>query len=168
MARVRSKKHSRQQPTAEDIMNIIYDSGSCYDKSSQYFKPCDSCVLNTSRKLINKINKNTAKQLAQIVTECLFSDLQDQFYQQYYEAINDMIKAKFYKTNAPTAEKGSKKKPEVMCKVVFNDKHIQDIDLPRIFRDKSVIECIPRMYTYNIPTVVYSYVAPIQSKVFNF
>ena len=110
MARVRSKKHSRQQPTAEDIMNMIYNSCSCYDKSSQYFKPCDSCVLNTSRKLINKINKNTAKQLAQIVTECLFSDLQDQFYQQYYEAINDMIKAKFYKINAPTAEKGSKKK----------------------------------------------------------
>ena len=62
----------------------------------------------------------------------------------YLETIIDMINYKLNLAKPKNSQKTSKRKPDLLFPINFHDKHIQDIHLERIFRDKNVIKCVPQ------------------------
>ena len=163
--RKRSIKSAKSQETPEMIFNQFYTCCKCNGTDEL---SCSSCVLNCIRIKVDSMKKSTAKKLGTYTKNLIYSStLSTNFLPQYYDVLLDRINSKF----APTVQKSTKPtkaKPDLVCKIVFSDKHIQDINLSRIFRDKSVLNALPDTVPNIRPTVVYSYLKPIRNKIFNY
>ena len=130
---------------------------------------CAACVLNYSRVKINSLKKSSSKKLGIYINNIIFSNaISNLFLPQYYDVILDLINSKFAPKVQNTTTKSTKSRPELICKIKFSDKHIQDIDLSRIFRDKSVLNTLPDIVPKTRPTIVYKYINPIRGKIFNY
>ena len=130
--------------------------------------PCVKCVLNYTRCKIQTIPKSTGKKLSLLVHELIHQNQeQNKLPLQYYTAILDMLNSKFSPANKKSIKK-QKKKPAVLCKIFFQDKHVQDLGVSRIFRDKNIINSLPPNVNIKQPVVVYSFTSPIRNKIFNY
>jgi hypothetical protein len=128
--------------------------------------PCVDCTLNFARKIIPSLTKATAKKLGSLIIEKKYN-ADTTIQPQFYEAFLDMINSKF----APLKKvvKKSKSKPDVLLKVLFTDKHVQDLNISRILRDSDLIHALPSDFMYKKPpTLVYKHIAPIRNKIFNY
>ena len=58
---------------------------------------------------------------------------------------------------------------DILLKIPFINKGMDFIDLPSIFRDKSVQSSIPNYFkNYEVPIICYKYNKPIRGAIFNF
>ena len=160
----RSTIMSETQDLPEDIIKDIHFSCKCYDSTDL---SCAACVLNFLRLRINSLKKSTGEKLGVYLNDLIYSNNTSYRYlPQFYDVILDLINSKF----APKVHnnyKSTNYKPELVCKILFSDKRILDIDLGRIFRDKSVMDTLPDFVPNVRPTIVYRYINPIRNKVFN-
>lgn len=163
--RKRSVKACKPQENPESILSHLYTCCNCTLKNEL---SCASCVLNSIRIKVNSLKKSTAKKLGTYTKDLIFSNSTNiSFLPQYYDVLLDRINSKF----APmvqTLDKPTKTKPELVCKINFSNKHIQDIGLPRIFRDKKVLDALPNIVPKVRPTIVFTYSNPIRNKIFNY
>ena len=159
------KDRSKPQQEPDAILDELYNCCTCYDKDEL---SCSSCVLNSIRIKVNKLKKSTAKSLGTYIQNIIYSNsTSNNFLPQYYDALLDRINSKFA-PKVQTDLKSTKSRPELVCKIAFSDKHIQDIDLSRIFRDKTVLSSLPSNVPKIVPTIVYSYTKPIRNEIFNY
>ena len=67
------------------------------------------------------------------------------------------------------AIKPKRARPENICKIRFENKGIELINVGRILRSETVLEALPSdAIAFESPTVVYNLLPPISSKIFNF
>ena len=161
----RAKKISKSQMTEEEILLDIQNKCKCYGTEEI---ACAYCTLNYARIKIQSLKKSTAKKLGTFIAELLYNNrLQSRMTMMYYNVFIDLINSKF----APYNTQKSKNKriaPELICKIQFSSKVMQDINLNRIFRDKRVTKSLPSIIPQTLPTVVYKYNKPIRNKILNY
>ena len=145
---------------AEQIFNEISKSCTCVSPPV----PCME-ILNYSRRKIQSLKKSIAKSLAALVTEKLHGT-ESTLPPHYLYAILDLVNSKYSK---PVKSKTkSKLPPELLFKIHFNDKHVQDIGLEHIFRDTNLLKTLPDNNKYKKPAIVYKYGPTVRSKIFNY
>ena len=111
------------------------------------------------------MNKKNLKQTSILLNEAL-NEPNNSIYSQWYKMSLDIIDSKLFK---PPCTAKKKAYPKNICKIMFDSKAIELINLPRIFNDSTVKEVIPNLPSkFEIPTVVYTLTETIGSKIFNF
>ena len=122
-------------------------------------------ILNFSRVSLLSMNKSSLKQIVIVLNEQM-NNKDNENKLQWITAALDIIESKIYK--APPV-KPKRKPPNNLCKVLFDNKAIEYINLPRIFHEQSVKITLPSNITnFDTPTVVYNLESPMYSKIFNF
>ena len=154
----RGKRRGKNQ-NIDLVWNKIVNSCTCQYKCMELIRYC--------RVQINSLNIESNKNLATHVTNLLYSNNADVPYS-YLETIIDMIDYKLNLAKPKNNQKTSKRKPDVLFPINFHDKHIQDIHLERIFRDKDVKKCVPQNAIHKRPSLLYSYLPTIRNKVLNY
>ena len=127
-----------------------------------------SSVMNYIRISLSSMKKSKLKQLFIFISNEI-NEQQEYFdFLQWYLAIINIIESKLYTYNIQR-DKVKKLPPKNICKVYFDNKAIEVINLSRILRDKSLKETLPSTPTevFN-PTVTYKLSTPIASTIFNF
>ena len=120
-------------------------------------------ALNYIRVSISSMNKSMLKQLADIVNDELLDQPADFKFTQWYSAILDLIDTKLYKP------KPKKSPPTNLCRIFFDNKGIERINLSRIFHDPEVKASIPSIASkFETPTVIFKLSQTTGSKIFNF
>jgi hypothetical protein len=157
---------SRKNPRPVVITLSEIENACDCSQNSSFDNPCAPCTLNSARKIILSATKPIAKNLATLILDKIYSN-NKVLPVQFYEAILDLINSKF----APKIFDDSKQKskPTVILKILFNDKHVQDLDIPRLLRDTDLLKSIPADFSYRKPpTIVYKHLPPIRNKIFNY
>ena len=120
---------------------------------------------NFSRVHLMSMKKANLRQIAVLLNECLAEANSSQYTHWYLMAL-DIIDSKILKPPLPAKKKTS---PQNICKISFENKAIEHINLNRIFHDPVVKQAMPNISSnFDIPTVVYTLTNPIGSKIFNF
>lgn len=127
---------------------------------------CASCVLGTSRTLICGLRKNVARELgAKILGLVQGGQGKSYFKNQYYLAMMDLVNSKF--CSLPKQQSVPKFRPKLLFTLSFRDKIIEQLDLPRIFREKSLLGTLPDIEN-KVPSIVYKYPNSIRGKIYNY
>ena len=121
--------------------------------------------MNYIRISLSSMKKSKLKLLYNIISNEI-SEQQDDFnYSQWYLAIIDIIESKLYSIQC---EKIKKPPPKNVCKIYFDNKAIEMINLSRILRDKSLEETLPSTpIKFSVPMISYKLSTPIASTIFN-
>ena len=122
--------------------------------------------MNLIRVSLSSMKKSHLKKVHNLVSDEI-SDKDTNFkFSQWYYVIIDIIESKLYK---PPKDKPARGSCKSVCKVYFDNKGIELINLPRILRDNSLAETLPSTPTkFSIPMVAYKLQNPIGSEIFNF
>ena len=161
----RSIKSQKQNLPTDIILDQLENRCAC-PQNFNFDNPCAACTLDFARKRIPSLSKATAKKLGSQISEKIYGGLTT-LPHQFYEVFIDLINSKF----APKTRKIpiKKSKPDVLLKVLFTDKHIQDLNISRILRDSEILKAIPPDFKFRkAPTLVYKHVPPIRNKNFNY
>ena len=109
------------------------------------------------------MKKSRLKTLGKKVSEFLVDVDENSSYAQWYSAISDIIDSKLFKE---PVIKSKCSIPKNICKIRFENKGIELINLGRILRSKSVLESLPSDGNlFESPTVVYNLLPPISSSI---
>ena len=127
-----------------------------------------SRVMNYIRISLSSMKKSRLKQLFIIISNDIYEQQEHFDFLQWYLAIIDIIESKLYSYNIQN-DKVKKSPPKNICKIYFDNKGIEVINLSRILRDKSLQDTLPSTPTeaFN-PIVTYKLSTPIASTIFNF
>jgi len=101
------------------------------------------------------------KRLADILSDELLDKGNNSLYWQWYSVALDSIDGHLFK-NIPT--KSKKEPPKDICKINFDNKAIEMINMSAIFRNP--LATVAK--SFETPTVVFDLQSPIPSKIFNF
>ena len=87
-------------------------------------------------------------------------------YRQWITLAQDMIDCRLLKPKPP---KPKKVPPSNICPIYFDNKAIEMINIPKIFRNPLLKECLSSAAeNFEVPTIVYTLDKSIGSKIFNF
>ncbi len=115
-----------------------------------------SLTMNYIRISLSSMKKTKLKQLHSIVSNEIAEQQNDFVYLQWYLAIIDVIESKLY---SETYEKKKNLPPIDICKIYFDNKAIEMINLSRILRDKSLKLTLPSTPNkFSPPMVTYKLV----------
>ena len=122
--------------------------------------------MNYIRVSLSSMKKSKLKRLHTIISNEI-SDQQDDFlFLQWYSAVVDFIESKLYSIRNNVKKK---QPPKNVCKIYFDNKAIEMINLSRILRDKSLDQILPSVPNkFTVPMVTYKLSPPIASTIFNF
>ena len=82
----------------------------------------------------------------------------------YHKAID--LESKIYKTLAP---KSTKKPPQNMCSIFFENKDVEFVNIARTLRDPDIVKSLPLSSArFPMPMVTYKLTPPISNKFLNF
>ena len=124
-------------------------------------------ALNFIRKSLSSLNKKELKKLGEIISDKLNNVDNDFQFSQWYSMALDIIDSKLFKEKPVNSK--SKAPPKNICKIRFENKGVEMINVGRILNSKIVTEAIPSAKNnFESPTVVYDLLPPISSKIFNF
>ena len=123
-------------------------------------------TLNFIRKSLSSMSNSLLKTLGNKVAEIL-SEVDENFrFSQWYSVILDIVDSKLVKE---PASKPKRTRPENICKIRFDNKGIELINVGRILRSEAVLEALPSdANAFESPTVFYNLLPPISLKIFNF
>ena len=138
---------------------------SLFNKFSAILNDNISETSNFMRISLMSMKKSHLKSFADILYDEIAKSTFNQNYLQWHLTAIDIIESKIYKPPV----KFKRKAPSNICKIVFENKGIEMINLSRIFHDKVVINAMPSFIKdLEQPTVVYELSELIRSKIFNF
>ena len=78
----------------------------------------------------------------------------------------DIIKSKI--GNPPIATTSPKKSPSNICRIAFNNKAIDFINIHKILKDNDTLQALPNKLRDDVPMVVYNLTNTIRSQIFNY
>ena len=112
------------------------------------------------------MKKSELKRLASFLTEKFSQQNQNFMFSQWFTACLHMIDSRLIKEKPPKKKKSS---PENPCRIVFDNKALEIVNLAKIFKSPKILETIPSVAKgFQTPTVVYTMREAIGSKIFNF
>ena len=142
---------------------IVTNPNTFVKKFTSYLKHDLSNVINFARVSLLAMNKTNLKKTAVLLNELINKGNNVKL--QWTLAALDIIESKIYK---PPINKPKRKPPSNICKIHFDNKGIEYINVSRIFHEQSVKSALPNHINFDTPTVVYNLESPIYSKIFNF
>ena len=121
-------------------------------------------IHNFCRVSLLAMNKGSLKKVAILLNDQINKDRGNNL--QWLLAALDIIESKIYVV--PHA-KPKRKPPKNLCKILFDNKAIEYINIPRIFHEQSTQSALPpNINNFETPTVIFNLEPPIYSKIFNF
>ena len=121
--------------------------------------------LNFIRISLASMKKSSLKSIHWNITQELHINNKSEFLS-WYSVILDIIESKLYKV---PKDKKNRDPPSNVCKVFFDNKGVEMINLPRILNDQSLLDFLPSLPNkFEIPMVCYKLHEPIANKKFNF
>ena len=140
--------------TSEDIIKNLINPNIT---NKEFFAYCRKVLFGLPKRVMKKV-------ASELIHLSNISDHNIQIFK--LEVALDIID---YKLIKPRPEKSKKSTPELICKVFFDNKTIEMINLPRIFNLAEVKNKIPtECKIKEAPMVVYKLCPTIRSKVFNY
>ena len=129
----------------------------------------NSNILDTAnwiRITLSSMKRSFLRQCHDLLTTELNNQPPDFKFSPWYLQCLDAIESKLYK---PPIPKTKKSPPENICKIIFENKGIEMINLPRILRDNSLPSCLPSIPSkFSTPMICYKLGDTIGKKIFNF
>ena len=120
---------------------------------------------NFSRTNLLSMKKCNLRKTAALLSDNL-NNANNAMYSQWYLMALDIIDSKILK---PPPVNKKKAPPKNVCKVFFDNKAVEQINLPRIFNDALVKQALPNLPSvFDTPTVVYTLQNSIGTKIFNY
>ena len=84
----------------------------------------------------------------------------------YYHQAVDLIESKIYRSLAP---KSKKKPPQNMCRILFENKSVEFINMARFFRDPDTVKSLsPSSAKFPMAMVTHKLTSAISTKFFKF
>ena len=128
-----------------------------------------TCITETKR-ILFPLNRDTLIKIRELYLNNVFNDdvlKHDILRRHAHFVITDLLMYKIKPYNVWKRPQVTKNKQKILFKVKFVNKAIDMINLPRIFRDKSLKSCISQC-NINEPSVVFTNTPTISSKIFNY
>ena len=123
-------------------------------------------VPNFIRILISSMKKSYLKIIHELLNTKLCDSPPDFIFSIYCHQAIDLIESKIYK---PLAPKSKKKPPQNVCRIFFENKGVEFINIARILHDPDIVKSLPSSSVkFPMPMVTYKLTPPISTKYFNF
>ena len=122
--------------------------------------------MNYIRVSLSSLKKCKLKTLHNLISNEIADYKEKILYGLWYSAVIDFIESKLF-LNISDIKK--KQPPKNICKIYFDNKAIEMINLPKIIRDISLETTLPSIPNkFTLPMIVYKLSTPISSTIFNF
>ena len=109
-------------------------------------------TINFIRSSLSSMKKSHLKYIHNIISDEIHDRPSDLIFSQWYFVILDIIECKLYKPIKPLSKR---KPPNNLCHIVFCDKGLELLNLPRILHDPSLNDSVPNAsFKFEVPTVV--------------
>ena len=123
-------------------------------------------TANWIRITLSSMKRAFLRQCHDLLTTELNNQPPDFNFSPWYLQCLDAIESKLYR---PPIPKTKKSPPENICKIIFENKGIEMINLPRILRDNSLASCLPSISSkFPTPMICYKLNDTIGKKILNF
>ena len=123
-------------------------------------------TMNLIRVLLSSLKRSHCRILFDTITSFLSEKHDTYKFSHYFLAALDIVKSKI--GNPPKPITKSKTPPTNICRVPFNNKAIDFINIHKILKDNDVCSALPEALRDDIPTVVYTLTNTIRSRIFNY
>ena len=155
--RVRDKKRGKNQRSENRLTGeILWNHMNTKDTQGK---------IKAVLKYIPQMKKSEIKKLGKLNIESNATDYKDQ---RVKDIIEDRITSKLQQ-NASNNNCLKAKAPTHFIKLLYDNKCMDRIRIQKILRNPEVLNTIPSDFRYkDEPTVVYKYIPPIRSKIFNY